>query len=191
MKRINAMILLVLLAAGSAFAQTWSADKAHSNIGFNATHMVVAETYGKFKDYEITVTSKSEDFNGAEVSFVAKTASINTQNERRDGHLKSDDFFSAEKFPELKFTGVLVKEGGKYKLNGDLTIRDVTKKVSFDVVYKGTVAAFGGQKAGFKLTGAIDRFEYGLKFDRTIESGGLVVGKEVAIVCNVEINKNK
>src|SRR5262245_36202031 len=122
MKRLNTL-LIALVVTGSAIAQTtWTADKVHSKIGFSATHMVVAETEGVFKDFDVKVTSKTADFNGADVEFTAKVASINTDNEKRDAHLKSDDFFSAEKYPEIKFKGNLVKEGTGYKLKGNLTI---------------------------------------------------------------------
>lgn len=189
MKKLN-VLFVALLLSGSALAQTtWTIDKGHSNIGFTVTHMVVAETSGAFKDFDAKVTSTSEDFNGADVEFTAKTASIDTDNERRDGHLKSDDFFSAEKFPDIKFVGKLVKEGGKYQLKGKFTMRDVTKDVAFDVVYKGSIKAGPGAKAGFKLTGVVNRFDYGLKWDRTVEAGGLVVGQDVAILCNVELNQ--
>ena len=191
MKKITGLFA-VLFLAGTTFAQTtWSIDKGHSKVGFSATHMVVAETEGVFKDFDAKVTSKSEDFNGADVEFTAKVASINTDNEKRDGHLKSDDFFNAEKFPEIKFKGTLTKEGGKYVLKGKLTMRDVTKDVAFDVTYGGTVNAFGGQKAGFKLTGKVKRMDYGLKWDKTIEAGGLVVGDEVELIVKVELNKDK
>lgn len=189
MKKLNVFVL-GLLVSGSALAQSnWTIDKGHSNIGFTVTHMVVAETSGAFKDFEGKVSSPSEDFNGADVEFIAKVASIDTDNERRDGHLKSDDFFSAEKFPEIKFVGKLVKEGGKYQLKGKFTMRDVTKDVAFDVVYKGSIKTGQGAKAGFKLTGVVNRFDYGLKWDRTVEAGGsLVVAQDVAILCNIELN---
>lgn len=189
MKKLN--ILLVLLAsAGSAFAQgSWAIDKIHSKIGFNVDHMVVAEVDGKFNEFDGKVVTKSPDFNGSDVEFTAKVASIDTDNEKRDTHLKSDDFFNAEKYPDLKFKGKLVKEGEKYFLRGDLTIRDVTKPVTLDVVYGGAVKAFGGEKAGFKLTGKINRQDYGLKWNKTTEAGGLVVSDEVEIVGKIELNK--
>jgi polyisoprenoid-binding protein YceI len=187
MKKLN-LLAAALLVSGMATAQiNWSIDKNHSNIGFSVTHMMVSESTGNFKEFEGTVASKSDDFVGSEVTFVAKTASIDTDNENRDKHLKSDDFFSAEKFPEIKFKGNIVKEGGKYLLKGDFTMKDVTKPVTFDVIYRGTV----GNKAGFKLTGIINRFDYGLKWDRALEAGGLVVGQDVTIACNIELNKPK
>lgn len=189
MKKLKTL-LIALLVSGSMYAQTtWNIDKPHSKIRFSVTHMAVSETEGDFKDFDAKVVSNSDDFNGADVEFTAKVASIDTDNERRDGHLKSDDFFNAEKYPEIKFKGKLVKDGGKYKLKGDLTMRDVTKPVTFDVVYNGTVDTGNGKKAGFKLNGTLDRQEYGLKFNKTMASGDLVVGDDVEITCKIELNK--
>ena len=191
MKKLNLLVTLVLLA-GAALAQTtWKTDKAHTNIGFTITHMVVTDVSGSFKDFEATAVSKSDDFAGAEITFTAKTASINTENENRDNDLRSDSYFSAEKFPEIKFKGTIVKEGDKYSLKGDFTIKDVTKPVVFDVTYKGTVVTARGAKAGFKVRGTINRFDYNIKSDRLVEGGGLVLSKEVEILCNVALVKPK
>jgi polyisoprenoid-binding protein YceI len=183
---------LALTITGLASAQTkWAADKTHSSVAFSAVHMLISETEGEFKDFDVTVSSPADDFNGAEVNFTAKVASISTDNERRDNHLKSDDFFNAEMFPNLTFKGRLTKSGDKYTLTGDLTIRDVTKPVSFDVTYLGTVASekFKFTKAGFKLRGSINRYDYGLKYNAALETGGLVVGEIVEFTCKVELNK--
>lgn len=189
MKKLN-VLSVVLLVSGSVLAQTtWSIDKVHSKIGFSVTHMVVSETEGTFKDYTGTVVSKSDDFNGAEVSFTAKVASINTENERRDGHLKSPDFFDVEKFPEITFKGNLVKEGNKYKLKGDFTMKGVTKKVEFDVTYGGSIDTGRGVKAGFKLTGTINRQDYGVTWANKLASGEAVVGDEVQLTIKVELDK--
>ena len=94
MKKLNILLVMLVFAAGSAMAQTtWSIDKAHSKIGFSIPHMAISEVEGNFKDFDASVVSKAADFNGAEVTFSAKTASIDTDNERRDNHLKSPDFF--------------------------------------------------------------------------------------------------
>jgi polyisoprenoid-binding protein YceI len=189
MKKLNVMIGL-LLVTGSVFAQTnWAVDKSHTKIGFNVTHMVVSEVEGKFNEFEAKVVSPADDFNGADVEFTAKTASVDTDNERRDTDLKSDNFFNAEKFPEIKFKGKLVKENGKYFLKGDFTIRDVTKPVVFDVTYGGTVNTGRGFKAGFKINGTVKRFEYGLKWNAALESGSLIVADDVQIICKIELNK--
>jgi len=189
MKKLNAFVVGLLLS-GSVLAQTtWTLDKSHSKVGFSVTHMVVAEAEGKFDDFDITVLSKSDDFNGADVEFTAKVASINTENENRDKHLKSDDFFSAETFPEIKFKGTLVKDGGKYKLKGKFTMKDVTKDVEFDVTYGGTIDTGRGVKAGFKLAGTINRQDYGLKWANKLQDGSAVVSDEVGISCKIELNK--
>jgi len=189
MKRIIS-VLLFCLTTGFGFAQsTWTIDLAHSKIGFVATHMVVAEVEGRFKQFEGKVISPTEDFNGAEVEFVAQVASVDTENEKRDGHLRSDDFFSAEKFPTISFKGNLVKQGDQYQLKGKLTMRDVSKDVVFDVIYNGTVNTGRAIKAGFKLSGKVNRQEYGLKWANKLESGEFVVADEVGIECNLELNK--
>lgn len=189
MKKINALFI-ALAIAGSAFAQTsWTVDKSHSKIGFNVTHMAISEVEGKFNDFEGTVASKSDDFSGAEVTFTAKTASIDTDNEKRDGHLKSPDFFEAEKFPEVKFKGNLVKEGGKYFLKGDLTMKGVTKPVAFDVTYGGTINTGRGFKAGFKFNGQINRQDYGLTWSSKVPTGELVVSDTVDIIGKIEVDK--
>lgn len=195
MTTMKKLALLVLIALGCNYlleAQTkWVLDKSHTNILFAATHYVITEVDGEFKEFDGSVISESDDFVGAEVEFTAQVASIDTDNERRDNHLKSDDFFNAEKYPELKFKGKIQKEGGKYYLIGDLTMRDVTKPIKFDVKYNGTINLERGKKAGFKITGAVDRFEYGLKYNRVIETGGLAVSQEIQITCNVELNEDK
>lgn len=189
MKKLNLLIGL-LLVTGSVFAQTtWNIDKVHSKIGFSVSHMVVSETEGSFKDYTASVVSKSEDFDGADVTFSAKIASINTENEKRDGHLKSPDFFDAEKFPEITFAGKLVKDGGKYKLKGDFTMKGVTKKVEFDVTYGGSINTGRGVKAGFKLNGTINRQDYGVAWANKLASGEAVVGDDVQLTIKVELDK--
>lgn len=190
MKRINTLLAMLVFAAGSALAQTtWTVDKAHSKIGFSVPHMAVSEVEGNFRDFEASLVSKSDDFNGAEISFTAKTASIDTDNERRDNHLKSPDFFDAEKNPEISFKGNLVKEGGKYKLKGDLTMHGVTKPVVFDVTYGGRINTGRGEKAGFKIVGKLNRQEYGLTWNNKVPTGELVVGDEVDIIGKIEVDK--
>jgi polyisoprenoid-binding protein YceI len=191
MKKLNALVAF-LFVTGMATAQTtWNIDKGHSNVQFNVTHMVVSEVNGSFTDFDATVVSKSDDFNGAEVQFTGKAASVNTGNENRDKHLKSDDFFNAEQFPDIKFKGTIVKTGGKYQLKGDFTMRDVTKPVVFDITYGGQIDTGRGVKAGFKFTGKINRLDYGLKWSNKLATGELAVADEVEVVVKVELNKAK
>lgn len=187
------LIILIALVAGFklANAQTiWTIDNTHSSIGFSVSHLVISEVEGSFKDYEAKVVSPEEDFTGSEVSFTAKVASIDTDNEQRDGHLKSGDFFDAENHPNVTFSGKIVKDGSKYKLKGQLTMRGTTKDVTFDVKYNGTIKdPYGNIKSGFKVTGNVNRKEYGLKWGALTEAGGAVVGDEVEITCNIELQK--
>jgi polyisoprenoid-binding protein YceI len=179
-----------VFVAGGAFAQTtWTLDKAHTKIGFVVTHMAVSEVEGNFKDFEGSIVSKAADFNGAEVKFTAQTASIDTDNDRRNEHLKSPDFFDAAKNPTITFAGTLVKDGGKYKLKGDFTMHGVTKSVEFDVTYGGSIETGRGTKAGFKLSGKINRKDYGLTWDNKVPTGEMVVSETVEIVCKIEADK--
>jgi len=186
------LLFAVLLLSGNlVFGQdTWTMDKSHTEVLFSVKHLVISEVGGKFKAIDGEVKSTRDDFDGSEIQFIALVESINTDNEQRDGHLKSDDFFNAAEYPELKFDGKLVKNGSGYVLKGQMTIRDVTKPIAFDVQYNGTVTdPWGNTKAGFKITGSINRFDYGLKWNALMEAGGAVVDEEINIVCNVELQK--
>ena len=188
MKKLT-IIFLAFLATSSYGQTEWKIDKNHSSIRFSTIHMVISEVVGKFNEFEGAVVSSSEDFENSTVEFKAKVASIDTDNKRRDNHLKSDDFFNAETYPDISFKGKIEKEGDAYFLVGDFTMRETTKPIKFDVKYFGQIAAKRGRKSGFKVTGVINRFDYGLKWDSTIESGGLVVGEEITITCNLELNE--
>jgi polyisoprenoid-binding protein YceI len=194
MKRLAVVVLLLTVGIPSLFAQTsgWKLDKSHSGITFSIRHLMISEVTGNFKEFDIDFSATKDDFTDASVNAVLKVASINTGNERRDGHLKSDDFFNAEKFPEITFKSASFRNvgGNKYKITGDLTIRDVTKQVTFDAVYNGSVKGMGGATVtAWKATLAINRFDFGLKWNRTIESGGLVAGDIVNITLNLELMK--
>lgn len=195
MKTIRYILLLAIGFVFTASAQTtWTIDQAHSTIGFEVTHLVISSADGKFKSFEGTITTKGDSFDGAQIDFSADVASISTENEKRDEHLKADEFFNAEKYPKLTFKGTSMKKTGKnkYKLTGDLTIRDKTKRVKLDVVHNGTITdPWGNTKAGFKITGAINRFDYDLKWNTMTEAGGAVVGKEVRFNINIELQKQK
>ncbi len=195
MKRITAALALAgLFCTTSLSAQTkWKLDKTHSTVRFSVSHMVVSEAEGSFKIWDGTVENSKPDFSDAKVNFTIDVNSINTENENRDKHLRSDDFFSAEKYPTIKFESSSLQPLGnnKYKLSGNLTIRDVTKPVTWEVTYGGTIAGQRGNKAGFKATTTINRFDYNLKWDRATEAGNLVVGKEVEITVKVELDEVK
>lgn len=184
---------MFVLVSASLLAQTnWTVDKAHSKVGFSVTHLVITDVEGYFKNYDATITTKGDDLTTANIDFTINTSSIFTDNNDRDNHLRSDDFFNAEKYPQMTFKGKSMKKvsENKYKLVGDFTIRDVTKQVELDVKYNGTVKdPRGNIKAGFKVTGEIDRFDYNLKWNKTIEAGSLVVGKEVELVIDLQLVK--
>jgi polyisoprenoid-binding protein YceI len=194
MKRIISLLSLTVFSVGFLVAQKsgWTLDKAHSSINFSVRHMVISEVTGNFKDFDVSFTSSKDDFSDATVNASIKVASINTDNERRDGHLKTDDFFNAEKFPLISFKSTSFEkvDEGKYKITGDLTIRDVTKKVTFDAVYNGTIKApWGATISSWKATLAVNRFDYGLRWNKAIDSGGLIAGETVNITLNLELNK--
>lgn len=189
MKKIFTLFALVLMAGAVNAQTTWNLDQGHSSVGFAVSHMVVSEATGSFKDYTVKVVSNTADFDGADVEFSAKVASINTDNANRDGHLKSPDFFEAEKFPEITFKGKLSKSGSKYQLKGQFTMKGVTKEVAFDVTYGGTIDTGRGVKAGFKLNGVINRQDYGVKWANKLKDGSAVVGDEVQVIVKLELNK--
>jgi polyisoprenoid-binding protein YceI len=194
MKIYKSIAILFFLAISSVFAEkiSWNTDKSHSEIKFEVSHMLISTVTGYFKDFDISVTSNGNDFTNAKIEFEADIKSINTANKKRDGHLMSDDFFNAEKYPKMKFKSKELKKitKNKYKMTGDLTIRNKTKKVELDVVLNGTVKdPWGNERAGFQIMGSVNRFDYDLKWNKLIESGGLVVGKTVDIICNVQLIK--
>lgn len=167
----------------------WTIDNVHSEIQFRARHMVVSNVTGKFDRFESTVYTNGDAIEGADISFSAETASVNTGQEQRDNHLRSDDFFNAEKFPQLTFRSRSFekKSDETYTLTGDLTIRNVTKPISLEVEYGGVVKdPFGNQRSGFTVNGKVSRKEFGLQWNALMESGGAVVGDEVRINCHVE-----
>jgi len=169
----------------------WQVDPTHSNVKFTVTHMVVSEVEGVFRKFEGTIEQSKPDFSDAKINFTVDISSIDTDNEKRDGHLKSDDFFNAEKYPQMKFvsTSFTPVSDKNYKLEGNLTIRDVTKPVTFDVIYNGSVSNGGKSIAGFKAITTINRFDYKLKWDKATEAGALVVDKDVKISINAELKK--
>lgn len=183
---------VILVAGYSAQAGEWIQDAAHTTIGFNARHMVVTSVGGKFKDYSINVKSDKPDFSDAKIEVRIKVASITTENDMRDNHLRSDDFFAAAEFPEIVFVSTKMQNLGdnKYKVTGNLTIRGTTKLVTLDAEFGGTVKdPWGNTKAGFSLTGSVNRFDFGLKWNKAIEAGGLVVGENIKLICDVELQK--
>lgn len=171
---------------------TYKIDVDHSDIMFKVRHLTISTATGYFKKFDATVESEKDDFTDAKVYFEADVDSVSTKNAERDAHLKSDDFFNAEKFPKITFksTGIEKKGEGEYNLTGDLTIRDVTRPVSLNVEFTGkTKDPWGFERAGFEVTGKINRKDYGLKWSAVTEAGGLVVDDIVKLQMNVEFVK--
>ncbi|WP_299399224.1 YceI family protein [uncultured Gelidibacter sp.] len=165
----------------------WSIDTAHSEIAFKVKHMMISTVTGHFEDFDATAKTDGDNFKDADFSFNAKTASINTKNKDRDAHLKSDDFFNAEKFPELKFVS---KSFDGEKLTGDLTIRDITKEVVLDAELNGVaVDPYGQTKAGFEMKGEINRKDFNLTWSAVTEAGSIVVSDKVKLVADVQFIK--
>jgi len=195
MKRIT-LLTIAVFSLGLANAQTkWSIDPSHSKVGFSVSHLVISEVEGKFDKFSATMEHTKEDFSDAKISFEANVNSINTDNDQRDGHLKSEDFFYAEKYPKMTFksTSFKKKSGNKYVLKGNLTMRGVTKSVTLNVKHGGTIAndGYGNTKSGFIISGEINRIDYGVAWNAKTEHGGWTVGEEVALTIKLELVKQK
>jgi polyisoprenoid-binding protein YceI len=194
LKRTMALALSTFLSVTFVNAQTtWKVDRSHSVVKFVVTHNVVSEVEGTFKVFDGTIKTSKEDFTDAQIDFTISVESINTNNEGRDRHLKADDMFDVAKFPNATFKSTSFKHlgGNKYELKGNLTIKDVTKPVTWEVTYGGSIQGARGKKAGFKAKTTIDRFDYNIKWNRVIEAGGLVVGKEVEVEVKLELDEVK
>jgi polyisoprenoid-binding protein YceI len=170
----------------------WVLDPAHTEITFKIRHLMIANVTGSFKKFNSEAETNGDDFGSAKVTFTAETASVTTNNEQRDTHLKSDDFFNAEKYPEIKFesTGLKKKNDDEYELEGKLTIRDVTKAIKLNVEAGGVIVdGYGQTKAGFSVAGKINRKDFGLNWNAVTEAGGIVVSDEVRMIIEVQYIK--
>lgn len=161
-------IIAACLATSVSYAQNWAVDKAHAKVGFTVTHLMLSEVDGSFKTYDARLTASKPDLSDAVVEFSADVNSISTDNDRRDGHLKSPDFFDAAKYPTLTFRSKSFQrvEGKKYKLTGDLTMHGVTKPVTLDAILTGPVTMDSPrgkqEKAGLKISGMLKRSDFGV-----------------------------
>jgi len=169
----------------------WKVDQSHSSVGFEVKHMMVSKVKGQFDSYSADVEAADlSDLTTASITFKFDVASINTKNADRDNHLRSADFFDAEKYPTITFTSTSIsKDGDDYKVTGDLTIKDVTKEVTFDVEFGGKgVNPWGVEVYGFEAEGKINREDFGLTWNAPLETGGVLVGKDVKIKVELELN---
>lgn len=169
-------------------SKIWNIDPTHSEVQFKVKHLVISTVTGTFKTFSGSLETSGDTFDGAKASFALETASVDTNVADRDGHLKSADFFDAEKYPKLIFEGNLKQVGDNFKLVGDLTVKDITKPIELDVELGGTmVDGYGQNKAGFEINGKINRKEFGLTWSMVTEAGGVVVGDDVKLHLNVQV----
>lgn len=174
-------------------ATQWVFEPTHCKIGFSVRHFGISEVEGLFHKYEGTISNNTSDLSDFKVDFSVDVDSIDTHEQQRDDHLKSSDFFLAEKHPKLLFKSTSYQKVGNnnYTLVGDLTMRGVTKSVTLDVVFGGIIEKdpFGNTKAGFKIIGLINRKDWGMTWNNLLDTGGVAVGNEVTINCHIQLLK--
>lgn len=174
-----------ILAAGALYAGTYNVDKSHSNVGFKVKHMMISNVTGKFSDFKGSFEYDEKTNTLESMIGVIEVKSVDTDNEKRDKHLKESDFFAADKYPQITFDLTEVKEGKAY---GNLTMRGVTKKVVLDVETAGATIKdpWGNTRTGIALSGVINRMDYGIKYNSVLEAGGVAVGEDVKLIVELE-----
>jgi polyisoprenoid-binding protein YceI len=171
----------------TAVKTKWNIDPTHSEISFKVKHMMISTVTGHFEDFNASVETENENFINADINFTAKTQSINTKNADRNAHLKSDDFFNSEAYPEMTFKS---KSFDGSTLVGDLVIRDVTKEIFLDVDFNGiAVDPYGQTKAGFEVTGSINRKDFNLTWSAVTEAGSIVVSDTIKLIVDLQFIK--
>lgn len=170
----------------------WGIDPVHSEIAFKVKHLMITNVKGVFKEFGATIYTTGEDFMTSEIDFFLNPASVDTGVADRDGHLRSADFFDAENHKQISFIGKSFKktDADSYELYGDLTIKGIAKQVKLDVEFGGVMKdPWGNEKAGFAINGKINRKDWGLNWNATLEAGGVLVSDEVKINCEVQLVK--
>jgi polyisoprenoid-binding protein YceI len=170
----------------------WVIDPSHSKIGFKVRHLMISHVLGNFKQFDGVVLTEGNDFTKASVNLTISSASVDTEIADRDTHLKSADFFDVENYPELTFSGTKIVDlgGDTFELTGNLTIKGVAKPIKLTVEFGGIMKdPWGNEKAGFSLTGKINRKDWGLNWNSTLEAGGVLVGEDVKLICDIELAK--
>ncbi|HKG05156.1 MAG TPA: YceI family protein [Pedobacter sp.] len=169
----------------------WTLDPTHSELQFKVKHLMITTVTGNLRIFNASATTEGDDFENAAVSFEAETGSLDTGNKDRDNHLKSGDFFDAEKFPAISFRSAsFTKDGDDFVIKGDLTVKDVTKPVKLTAEFGGIATdPWGNTKAGFTLSGKINRTDFGLTWNAALETGGVMVSEEVKIAGELQFVK--
>ncbi len=186
-------LVVVVSAPAAGAAATYTVDKAHSSIGFSIMHMMISRVVGQFDDFTGDVQFDPDDPANSKLDFDIEVATINTKNDKRDGHLRGADFFDAEKFPLIIFRSrkIVKKEAGVYDVTGDLTMKGVTKEVTYPVTVLGPVKApmSGGTALGLEARFSVDRQEYGVNWNKALDNGGLLIGNDVDVVVSIGLEK--
>ena len=172
----------------------WLLDPMHSELQFKIKHLMISNVSGSFKSFNAEVVTEEEDFSTAVIKLTAEMASISTNNEQRDAHLRNSDFFEVEKYPELKFISTKIEESDSdtYALHGELTLKGVTKPVKLNVEFNGIAKdPWGSERAGFLVTGKINRTDWGVSFNSILETGGVALSEEVKINAELELVKQE
>ncbi len=175
-------------------SSTWVLDPSHSEVNFKIKHLMITNVSGSFEKFDVKATTDEDDFNNAKIAFTAETASVTTNNEQRDQHLKGADFFDAETFPTISFNATgyeKVDNDGSFSLIGDLTIKGITKQIRAGVEFGGTQKdPWGNLKAGFTINGKINRTDFGLIWNSALETGGVLVSEDVKFTCEIQLMKH-
>ncbi len=170
----------------------WSVDKAHTEIAFKVRHLMISHTKGSFKNFDANIYTTGKDFTTAQIDFWIDATSINTGDEKRDEHLKSADFFDTENHKQITFTCSSIEKAtddNNHDMWGELTMKGIMKVIKLNVEFGGkAIDPWGNNKAGFTITGKINRKDWGLEWNTMIETGGIMVGEEISIMCELELN---
>lgn len=190
------IVTLLLFTSMFAIGQeaSWTIDKSHSSIGFDIDHLVISQTEGTFNEYDAIIKADAADFSDATFNITIQAASVDTKNEGRDKHLRNADFFDVEQYPTINFkvTEFMKLADKNYKVTGLFTMHGVTKEVILDAVFGGIIThpSFG-TRAGLRITGVLNRYDFDLKYNAAMEAGGFILGEEVRIDCRLEMVKQK
>lgn len=196
---VPTLVLPTSPAAGAPASRTpapaapnvWTIDNTHSGVGFQIRHFV-SKVRGKFKDVKGTITADESAWQDGVIDVEIATASISTDNDRRDGHLKSPDFFAADSFPVIRFKSTRIERSGdNAKIHGTLTMRGVTRPVVLDGTLTGIMKSAQGDRIGFEASTTVNRVDYGVKWNRAAEAGGAMLGDEVKVEINIEAVRAK